>query len=257
VVFTDARGVRDREKKRARASKPAKSSRTEISVRTVKPLPVRSKELNGSVEADIRVSGGRVLGRVALGDGTLSIGGRPWTIERARIDLDGSSPPRPVLDVLLVHEFDTVRVSIFVTGTPDHPEVRFESSPPTYDQAALLAIVMGADPDAPEGDAPLTNKAVGAAANYLVGAIRSGLGQDLWLDTVGVDAGDDISKPKLKLGKWITREIFLGYDHNFGASDAENASEGVVRYRFLPGWMIESRIGEKVQALDLFWTKRF
>ena len=76
------------------------------------------------------------------------------------------------------------------------------------------------------------------------------------LDTLSVELGEAY-EPKLQLGKWITREIFLGYEHNFRAADLENQAEAIVRYRFLPGWMIESRIGDKAQGLDLFWTKRF
>jgi autotransporter translocation and assembly factor TamB len=160
-----------------------------------------------------------------------------------------------VLDVLLVYEFETVVVSIIVTGTPDKPDVRFESSPATYDQAALLGIVLGADPDESEtGD--IANQATGAAASYLVGAIRSGLGQSLWLDTLGVEL-DEKYDPSVQLGKWITRELFIGYEHDFGANEVENTSEAIVRYRFLPGWMVESRIGDKAQGIDLFWTQRF
>ncbi len=255
VEFVDPRGVRARPRKQD-VEAPPRTTSTEITVRTARPLPVKSKDLTARVEADLRLVAEHAFGKVSISEGDIQIGGRSWRVERARIDLDGSAPPRPVIDVLLVHEFETVVVSIFVTGTPDHPDVRFESSPATYDQAALLGIVLGADPDDPSGGGPLENKAAGAATGYVVGAIRSGLGQDLWLDTISFDLDERLS-PRFSLGKWITRELFLGYDHHFGAREDENLSEGILRYRILPGWMVEGRFGEKTQGLDLFWTKRF
>lgn len=256
VEYVDERGRRAaREKQR---SPPASEEKGPvIHVFTERPLPVRSKDVNATARLDLRIASGRVYGHVSVSDGFLMIGGRPWTIDHARIDMDGSEPPRPVVDVELVHEFDRVVVRILVSGTPDDPKLRFESTPATYDQAELLAVVLGGEPGG-SGEGTLEGKATGAAAGLLVSAMRSQFGEDLWLDTINVDLDDQTSAAKIQLGKWITRQIFLGYEHDFGAREGENTAEAVLRYRFLPGWMVEGRFGDRGNGgVDLLWTKRF
>jgi translocation and assembly module TamB len=231
-----------------------------ISIGLRKQIPMRGEEINavGDVELELDNQSGlmEMSGYATVGNGYLNLFGKRWDIHQARIDFIRGEDPR--VGVELTHDFETAMVRIRVIGSPEHPELIVTSDPPIYDEAQLLLFVLGSGPNEDPKQTSIGQQAAGVAANALLGEVQSKLEDELPIDMLELDVGDGAKLSRLRLGRWLTSRVFLGYDYDFEAEDDENVSEALLQYRLGKGWMLESRYGDRGNGgLDAFWVKRF
>lgn len=232
----------------------------EILVGLRKQIPIYGDEINavGDVQLELDNKSGamEMSGYATVGNGYLNLFGKRWTIQQARIDFIRGEDPR--VQVELTHDFGTAMVYVRVLGSPEQPELLVSSDPPIYDEAQLLMFVIGSGPDEDPSETTVGGQAAGIAANALLGEVQSKLEDKLPIDMLQLDVGDGAKPARLRLGRWLTSRIFLGYNFEFEADDDENVNEGVLQYRIGSGWMVESRYGDRGNGgVDAVWVKRF
>jgi hypothetical protein len=264
VSFVDPAGLAEAESRRA-----AKQSTGAIGVRmkilTDNRIIVRGDivrtELRVKLVATMIEGKTSVHGTVDAVRGWVEIIGRRYDIERAWVIFEGEMPPDPRLDVRVSHRFTKTTLYIDVVGPLSKPNIAFASDSGQYDQAQLLAMVLGNDPDEDKPDTDNTHKAAGAAAALVAGQMstalrRSGLPVDSL--KVGTEAGSEQQVSYVTVGKWLTDRIFIAYRRRFTAEVTDNQNEGVFQDFFARDWMVEGAAGDRGTAsLDLLWVVPF
>ena len=248
----------------ARTASPPPASVVTVRVRTKKPIGVRGEPIdavfNVDVEAHPSARGTSIRGDARIEQGTVTLFGRRYTVERAQVVLGGQVPPRPRVDVLLSYEFDACTFYVGTRGPVDNPKLTLTSKPDIYDDRQLLGFLFGASPDEDNPDKTPQEQGVDAAADFLIGQLQAQLKNNLPIDSLAVDLGDEKTsgQANVSLGKWLTDRIFVAYTYRHGAAATENTSEGLLRYRFMPQWLVEVVFGDRGNgAADLLWTKRW
>ena len=235
-----------------------------VRIRTAKPVGVRGAPIEAMLNVDVtaRPQGKAVAvrGDARAEQGTVTLFGRRYTIERARVLLGGHVPSRPRVDVLLSYDFNACTFFVGTSGPLDDPKLTLSADPAVYTDKQLLGFLFGASPDEDNPNKTPEQQGIDAAAGVLLGQLQSQLKQNLPIDTLAVDLGDgaDSGQANVSLGKWITDRLFVAYTYRHGAAQTENTSEGLLRYRFLRSWLVELVFGDRGNgAADILWRKRW
>jgi len=104
-----------------------------------------------------------------------------------------------------------------------------------------------------------------AMANALIGAFAGKAISKVGLDVARLNIKEQEDEDQnatlqaqAEVGKYLTRDIYVGYRRIFGASDEENANEGILDYTFLPSWLLSVYFGDApAGGVDVFWTFRY
>ena len=238
-----------------------------MTIRSRDTIRVRGDEVRALVGADLVVdtrSGELSIGgQVVVNNGWIELVGRRYRLTRAVASFDAAPEPipDPALDIALVHDFSTVTIHIQVQGTALSPELTMRSEPAIYDEAEILAIVLGAEPGAPEQDRSLGNRATSIASGLLASQVQSLVRDALPVDVIRLELDDGSGEGTVNsvlIGKWITDDLFLSYGHHFDAGPNENSGQVAIEYRLRRRWMLEASYGDRgVGGLDLLWVKRY
>lgn len=248
-------------------STPAEAFPVEVLIKSVAPIDVRSEnkgpvDMRLQVDLASRTTGQSGLrGRVWISDGTIELIGREYRVDRAEIVFEGKSPPDPRINIRLSHEFSAPSLDfvVSVTGPSSAPRVDFSSSPSRFSQTELLQVFQGTDPSELGRDDGRSDedRAVGAAAGFIANQVANDIARALpVIDTLKLNASEE-GVVGVTLGFWITRQVFIAAQYQTNPSPSENDVEGVVEYRFLPGWIAELVAGAATSNLDVLWTHRF
>ncbi|HUH03930.1 MAG TPA: translocation/assembly module TamB domain-containing protein, partial [Kofleriaceae bacterium] len=248
VVFVDADARAE-----AAATRGTRSSSQLVTValRARDSIRVRGEEINAIVAVDLRAKllpdGAAITGTVEITQGHLELFDRRYDIGNATMAFNGTIPADPRLDVRLNHDFGEVTVSIVVGGTLSEPTVKFVSEPAIYDQATLLAIVLGQDPGEAENTEALSDRAVSLASGVIVDQLRS-LAQDaLPIDVLRLEENTTESGTKERrvvVGVWLTDDLFVAYRYGTAADIDDNSNQVEVQYRLGRRWRIEAAYGD-------------
>jgi translocation and assembly module TamB len=160
-----------------------------------------------------------IAGDIQTVRGFASYLGKKFTVEEGRITFTGTEDINPVLDVTATHEVADYTVTIHVQGTPKQPKIELSSDPEALEQADIVSLlVFGRTTDKLTGSeqGSLGQKAQNVAVGAVAGQAAAVVGQELGLDTVEVEVGDDPSETRVGGGKYITQDLFLSYERELG-----------------------------------------
>ena len=264
VTFVDPAGLAETEGRRA-AKQASGAMGVRLKIRTDDRVLVRGDMVRTElrVKLDVTMIEGKtaIHGTVDAVRGWVEIVGRRYDIERAWVIFAGEMPPDPRLDVRISHRFPQTTLYVDVAGHVSKPKITFASDSGQYDQAQLLAMVLGSEPGENQADTDASHKATGAALAFAAGQIgtalkRSGLPIDAV--KVGTEAGSEQAVTYVTVGKWITDRMFVAYRRRFEAEVTENLNEGVFQHYFARDWMWEGAAGDRGTAsFDLLWIVPF
>jgi autotransporter translocation and assembly factor TamB len=198
--------------------------------------------------------------------------GRDFNVpdKEAIVRFRGADPPNPALDVEAHHPLDRSivaevgqaasgdpRIIVRVTGTALEPRLGLSSDPGMAETDILFVLMTGRPPsNAGVGqDESVANQAVAAASGIFSGLLQQKLKGTLPVDMLRIETGDQgFQDSRIKVGKYITDDIFVSYAYQFGSGDEDSGYEARIEYHFLPRWMVEAVYGENnTGELNVFW----
>jgi len=261
--------------------KPAKPLKLNVKV-VVEPLRVQiGDDFDLEAETDVRATTGpkgklRLHGWAGLRKGgILDLMGARYTVERAKVRFTGKPEPDPTLDVVLSRHIQTVLVLIGVGGSAKAHKLSFKSDPPNYTEAQVINMIATGrveeaadDMDGDTGGEQKTGQRMtmaNALANAFIGTFAGKAVSKVGLDVARVNVKeqeDEEQEVKLQaqaeVGKYLTKDLYVGYRRIFGATDKENDNEGILEYTFMHRWLLSLYYGnEGVGGVDVFWTFRY
>lgn len=263
IVFVDAAARAEAAATRRRRA--ATAQLVTVAVRAPETIRVRGEEINAIVDVDLTTkllpAGAAISGTVEITQGHLDLFDRRYEINTATMSFDGSIPPDPRLAVRLGHDFGDVTVFILVGGTLSNPKLSFAAEPALYDQATLLAIVLGQDPSGAENDETIGDRAVNLASGVLLDQLRT-LAQDaLPIDVLRLEEDTTDSGAKARrvvIGVWLTDDLFVAYRYGTATDVDDNSNQVEIEYRLNRRWRIEATYGDAGKGgADILWVKRY
>ncbi len=186
------------------------------------------------------------FGELSLQDARYEAYGQKLAVERGEIAFSGPLD-NPSLNIRAVRQTDDVLAGIYIRGTVRSPESVVFSEPPLPDAEALSYLLTGRPlAGTSTGDSDMLSKAALSLGLSRAGAIASGIGQEVGLDTLAVEGGAEDGR--VLAGKRLTEDLYLEYA--WGIFDQIGTL--LVRYDLSDRLRLESHSGEQ-HAVDLIY----
>lgn len=190
-------------------------------------------------------------GDIVLEDGTFSIYGKTFEIERGRLFYSGGPLDNPGLDVRAQKSIGETVVGVDIGGTATDYEIHLFSSPPMEERDILAYLVIGrSGPASNEDESDMLSVAAASLGLAGVNRLTKGFGSRLGVDEIHLEGGTDDKDMSIVVGKNITEDLFIGYDHDFFNSTGEFR----VRYKLGKGFYLETRSSAVSTSGDLFFS---
>lgn len=213
------------------------------------------------IKADLEVDMAKELtmtGTVDTLRGRLEpIGGRVFEIAKGQVQFTGGAPTAALLDVVASYDNPAAKVKVNVSGPALKPVIKMSSSPP-MDEAQIAVLIATGRTQLKAGGGAAELGAT-EAAGAVLGAVATQAFKGLLADKLPVDTVS-IDSAQLRLGKYVTDKIFLGYTHRFNAREeqGENVDEGRFEYQIDPRWSLEATGGTAgTGGANLLWSRDY
>jgi autotransporter translocation and assembly factor TamB len=216
--------------------------------------PGTAIELSG----DLTVSKDRqepfvLSGTITTVRGFASVYGKKFDLENGEITFTGSQEINPILNVTVTREVSDYDITVQVTGKAQEPTIVFSSTPelPQADILSLLLIGKTTDRLTSSESNSLSNQTRQIAGDVIAGQLEKTLGKSLGLDTIEVTAGDQTGAGSVKVGRYVTQDIFLSFERGVGGEDSNSVGVEYSLSRRLKLQGTSSDRGET--SIDVFW----
>src|SRR6185369_5332396 len=214
-------------------------------------------DLGGRLQVT-KASGGplQVNGVVRLVRGWATFQSRRFTLEPSAIRFDGA-PTAPTLDLTATSRAGSYEVEVHVSGRPDKPVLGLTSEPPLSESDVLAVLLFGAPTQdlGQSQQADLQQRAVGLASTYVAGDLTRSVRDALGLDVLDVSGGEGDRPGEVRLGRYVTNDIFLSIAQEFGSKVGQAAA---LEYRVRPRVSVRlSTSTSGSSGIDILWHRRY
>jgi autotransporter translocation and assembly factor TamB len=197
-----------------------------------------------------------VFGDLRLERGWAEFQGRRFTVTPSAIHFDGP-PDRPSLDVTATSQVGEYEVTVRVSGPVEKPLLTLSSEPPLPESDVLAVLVFGSPAQdlGQNQQAELQQRAIGLATNYAAGGLTRSFRETLGLDLFNVAVGSGSTPGEIRIGRYVTDDVFVSIAQEFGSRVGQVAS---IAYRLRP--RISVRLSTSTagsSAVDVLWHRRY
>ena len=195
----------------------------------------------------------QLTGEVRSEGGTFNAYGQKLVVERGVFSFVGPLD-NPRLDVLAIRpgmENESARVGVTVTGTATSPRIRLYSEPDMSETNKLSWLVLGRSPDnLGRSDTALMQRAAMALISGDGESASDKLIHNIGLDELSFSGeGDDARGTVVRLGKQVSRNVFVAYERGL------NATTGTwqLMYKVAQRFTLRAQANDYQQGLDVIW----
>ena len=181
--------------------------------------PSTAIELSGDMRVTKDLGAPFIMsGSIETVRGYASYYGKRFTVESGRVTFTGTPELNPTLDVTVTQRVSEYLVSIHVTGRAQQPTIAFSSTPELPQTDIISLIVLGKTTDrlTKSENNSLADTAQQLAGGVIAGQLEKTLGKVLGLDTIEVSAGGQLGSGSIKVGRYVTQDLFLSVEQDIG-----------------------------------------
>jgi translocation and assembly module TamB len=214
-----------------------KNLRGELALYFPRNTWIRSEDANIEIQGElalVKEAGPDIslFGSFAALRGQYQLLGNRFQIERGELVFHGEPEPNPEVDIEAVYEFQDAsgdsrekhQFRVNVTGTLNTPQFQFSLDGQVAEQQDILAILLFGQPKSSltPGQQVVTSKeglderARGLVTGQVLKALSGKLGEGLRLDVVQIESGKDLTDSKVRIGKYVTEDVFVSVSQDFG-----------------------------------------
>ncbi len=249
----------------AKEAKPAESwsFATSLQVDLGDDVQLKGYGLKGFLHGSLKVK--KAAGEFIVGEGVLtmkkgifSIYGRTLDIARGKVLFQGGPIDNPGIDLRaqkVVAQKDvngsSIKVGVDVSGTVDNLQFKLFSDPYMEDSDILAYMVVGRSmSDTGKKDENLLSSVAIALGLEKSASLVNSLSSLLPLADVSLQGTAADENMSLVVGKRLTKELYIGYDHNL----FDQKGEVSIRYSLGSGFSLESKTSGDSTGADLLYS---
>jgi translocation and assembly module TamB len=208
----------------------------------------------------------QIFGEVRVKRGQVDALGRRFTL-KADSSLRFNGPAdEPLLDITAeyVDESHNIIVVATVKGSPKHLQthVSAPSHPDLTESQLYNLLVTGRLPQGGGSATPTTpsNQAETILGGLMAGQLQKLAASKLPFDVLTIQGGNTAGSARVEAGKYVTRNLYVGYVGRLGADPALLQNRNAVHFEYGLGshWSFQGEYGDaKTGSADIAWTKRY
>ncbi|MFQ5865259.1 MAG: translocation/assembly module TamB domain-containing protein [bacterium] len=254
-----------------------KSLRGDVSIYFPRNTWIRSQQANIEVEGElVPLKEGpeiALFGAFSAIRGYYELLGNRFQIKEGELVFNGELEPNPEIYIEAVYEFQDLtaedpqkhEIKVLATGTLQFPQFKFTLDDQEAEQKDILSFLLfGRSFDdltlgqrtSVSDDSGLENKATGFITGQVLSRLTSKLGNELRLDVIQIESGKNLADTKVRIGKYITPDVFVSVSQDFGAEGdrkVELEYEIPKKILFFNLLLQASRERKGDTALDVIW----
>ncbi|MCG8603490.1 translocation/assembly module TamB domain-containing protein [bacterium] len=255
-----------------------KKLRGELALSFPKNSWIRSSDTNIEISGDLVTvkevgSDIALFGSLSTLRGHYELLGNRFKISRGNMVFYGQPEPDPGIDIEAEYEFrdpsrqDTDKhiFKVFITGSLSSPEFRFNLDGNQAEQQDVISIlVFGQSYDnlpinqksSVSDNSGLDEKATGLLTGQLLKRLSGEIGEELRLDMIQIESGKSFEDARLRIGKYVTPDVFVSVSQDFGAEGnrkVELEYEIPIKIRFLNFLLQASQEKKGATGMDIIW----
>jgi autotransporter translocation and assembly factor TamB len=211
-------------------------------------------EWKGNIQVNGTLNNPYVKGNMKIVRGKLSLLNNSFTFQSATINLAGSIPPDPYLNIVAEITKKNITYQLRVQGTISAPNLTLTSNPSMSSDELLSRMLFRRrlTDITPIQAIQLAQSAntlrKGGDAFDIIGKTRNLLGVDQFEFRMG--EGVDTTDVRVGIGKYISKDIYMDFEQGLGLE----SSLVTVEIELLPQIYLETEIGlDNQSGLGLFW----
>jgi hypothetical protein len=218
-----------------------------------------SIEIRGKVNVEKEPGRSFVVhGPLSAVRGTYRFRGKLFKITSGELNFIGQDVIDPPLSIQAETRIGDVRIIIYLTGTYERLNMRFDSDPP-MDEVDIISYLIFGRPQTSltEGESFRAAEAALAITGQIAAdELREILGDRFRIDYIDISAGSGgFQHGSLSMGKYVTPRVFVIYRHTFATEDPQQVE---VYYEINRHFSLETQVNdEKTLAVDLIWKYEF
>lgn len=225
--------------------------------------PDMQMELYGQLDVVKNSNIFELFGSIGIHRGFYTLYGKRFAIKEGELSFSGGEDFNPSVNLQATYSFrDRARLkrilNLKVNGTAKNPDIAFEidgSSIPEADAMAYLLFGQPFDELNYSNQEGVSNAIPSQLLNSVLSSqLSKTIGSSLKLDMIEIDAGDNWQNTTFMVGKYITNNLFVTYQHRFGESGNESVSPETITLEYELSRRLSVRLvqGEdKESGLDL------
>lgn len=204
-----------------------------------------------------------LFGSIGIHRGFYTLYGKRFAIKEGELSFSGGEDFNPSVNLQATYSFrDRARLkrilNLKVSGTAKSPDIAFELDGSSIPEADAMAYLLFGQPfeELNYSNQEGVNNAIPSRLlnSVLSSQLSKTIGSSLKLDMIEIDAGDNWQNTTFMVGKYITNNLFVTYQHRFGESGNESVSPETItlEYELSRRWSVRLVQGEdKESGLDL------
>jgi len=213
---------------------------------------VTGRGLESEWSSDIHVRGNtadpRILGKITSVRGQLSLLGRRFDVQSARLQFDGEKGNVPYLTMTARAEANDVTAIAVVTGPATRPAIELRSEPTLPRDEVLSRLLFGQSAAnlTPMQSVQLARSVAELAGSPLAGGggFLSGIGSTLGFDSLGVESSGSDGAAALTASKYLTDDVYLRVQGGL----TPEASKLSLEWRVFKNLTIDSDVSQDAQG---------
>ncbi|MFQ5769317.1 MAG: translocation/assembly module TamB domain-containing protein [bacterium] len=215
-----------------------KNLRGELAIYFPRNTWIRSEEANIEIEGElVLVKEGPefvLYGSFSAIRGYYELLGNRFQVKEGELVFNGEPEPNPEVHIKAVYEFRDLQggdtknheISVLITGTQQYPQFRFTLDGQEADQKDILSyLLFGRNFDeltfgqrnSFAENSGLETQAKGFLAGQALNRLTQIVGKELNLDILQFERGKDWSDSKVRVGKYVTPDVFVSVSQDIGA----------------------------------------
>lgn len=254
-----------------------KNLRGELSISFPRNTWFRGEEANIEIEGDLELLKEGpdfvLYGSFSAVRGFYELLGNRFKITDGELVFNGDPEPNPELSIEAVHEFreqsgegaELHRIKVEVTGTQRYPKFKFTLDDQESEQKDILSyLLFGRSFDnltlgqrnSVSNQTGIEQRATGYLTGQIVRRLTRALGQELSLDMIQIERGKSFADAKVRIGKYVTPDVFVIVSQDFGAEGSQKVEieyEIPKKILFFNLFLQGSKERKGATGLDVFW----
>jgi len=235
---------------------------------------VRGKDMNFELQGDLKAIKQKeqidLFGTLNINRGYIEYFGKKFNFDRGKLTFTGGTDINPLVDFRILYDFrDPERelhtIALEVTGKSRTPEMTFYMDDKRIEEReALSYIIFGkstnqlSEHERTSVEQSAKNLAGSLAMDQVSMLIKDALRNSVGLDVVEISSGENWKAGSVKIGKYITNNLYLGYQQTFAFNKKEKTIEPekiTLEYQILRSLFLQATNQSSNSGFDIIFKK--